>query len=96
MIQKHKYSFKAANKARTWLFYSSKKSTDKEDELHYHMGLTGLTTGKGKVENFGIRPIEVTRQHNEDCKKPLRIMGLRVIEVPPQVVTGDKLFAELI
>ncbi|KAM0013944.1 putative small GTPase superfamily, ARF/SAR type, P-loop containing nucleoside triphosphate hydrolase [Helianthus debilis subsp. tardiflorus] len=32
-----------------------------EDELLYHMGLTGLTTGKGKVnlENSGVRPIEV-------------------------------------
>ncbi|KAI7751075.1 hypothetical protein M8C21_012882, partial [Ambrosia artemisiifolia] len=32
-----------------------------EDELLYHMGLTGLTTGKGKVnmENTGVRPIEV-------------------------------------
>ncbi|KAL4580600.1 hypothetical protein LXL04_016800 [Taraxacum kok-saghyz] len=32
-----------------------------EDELRYHMGLTGLTTGKGKVnlENSGVRPLEV-------------------------------------
>lgn len=32
-----------------------------EDELRYHMGLTGLTTGKGKVNliDSGVRPLEV-------------------------------------
>lgn len=32
-----------------------------EEELRFHLGLTGLTTGKGKVnlENSGVRPLEV-------------------------------------
>ncbi|MFS7986175.1 GTP-binding protein SAR2 [Helianthus anomalus] len=32
-----------------------------EDELRHFMGLTGLTTGKGKVnlENTSVRPLEV-------------------------------------
>ena len=32
-----------------------------EDELRYHMGLTGLTTGKGKVNltDSAVRPLEV-------------------------------------
>ena len=32
-----------------------------EEELRYHIGLQGLTTGKGKVnlENLGVRPLEV-------------------------------------
>lgn len=32
-----------------------------EDELRYHMGLTGITTGKGKVNlaDSNVRPLEV-------------------------------------
>lgn len=36
-------------------------SAASEDELRYFLGLTGVTTGKGKVnlENTGVRPLEV-------------------------------------
>lgn len=32
-----------------------------QDELQYHLGLTGVTTGKGKIKlvDSGVRPLEI-------------------------------------
>ncbi|GER47378.1 flap endonuclease 1 [Striga asiatica] len=43
-----------------------------------------LETGnKEDIEKFSKRTVKVTKQHNEDCKKLLRLMGVPVIEVAP-------------
>ncbi|KAJ3700690.1 hypothetical protein LUZ61_004395 [Rhynchospora tenuis] len=37
---------------------------------------------KDAIEKFSKRTVKVTRQHNEDCKRLLRLMGVPVIEAP--------------
>ncbi|KAD3068766.1 hypothetical protein E3N88_36646 [Mikania micrantha] len=39
---------------------------------------------KEEIEKFSKRTVKVTRQHNEDCKKLLRLMGVPVIEAPSE------------
>lgn len=34
------------------------------------------------VEKYGKRTIKVTKEHNEECKKLLRLMGVPVVEAP--------------
>ncbi|XP_051146386.1 flap endonuclease 1 [Andrographis paniculata] len=42
-----------------------------------------LETGnKEDIEKFSKRTVKVTKQHNEECKKLLRLMGVPVIEAP--------------
>lgn len=44
-----------------------------------------LETGnKEEIEKFSKRTVKVTKQHNEDCKKLLRLMGVPVIEAPSE------------
>ncbi|KAI5658297.1 hypothetical protein M9H77_27090 [Catharanthus roseus] len=35
-----------------------------------------------EIEKFSKRTVKVTKQHNEDCKKLLRLMGVPVVEAP--------------
>ncbi|XP_020684247.1 flap endonuclease 1-A isoform X1 [Dendrobium catenatum] len=37
---------------------------------------------KEEIEKFSKRTVKVTKQHNEDCKRLLRLMGVPVIEAP--------------
>ncbi|XP_039115078.1 flap endonuclease 1 isoform X1 [Dioscorea cayenensis subsp. rotundata] len=37
---------------------------------------------KEGIEKYSKRTVKVTRQHNEDCKRLLRLMGVPVIEAP--------------
>lgn len=37
-----------------------------------------------EVEKFSKRTVKVTKQHNEDCKKLLRLMGIPVVEAPSE------------
>lgn len=37
-----------------------------------------------EVEKYSKRTVRVTRQHNEDCKKLLRLMGVPVVEAPSE------------
>ncbi|KAF3329057.1 flap endonuclease 1-A isoform X2 [Carex littledalei] len=37
---------------------------------------------KEAIEKFSKRTVKVTKQHNEDCKRLLRLMGVPVIEAP--------------
>lgn len=39
---------------------------------------------KEDIEKFSKRTVKVTKQHNEDCKKLLRLMGVPVIEAPSE------------
>eukprot|EP00889_Picochlorum_renovo_P005304 jgi/Picre1/32334/NNA_007680.t1 len=39
---------------------------------------------KEGIEKFSKRTIRVTREHNEDCKKLLRLMGIPVIDAPSE------------
>ncbi|XP_020573484.1 flap endonuclease 1-A isoform X3 [Phalaenopsis equestris] len=37
---------------------------------------------KEEIEKFSKRTVKVTKQHNEDCKQLLRLMGVPIIEAP--------------
>ncbi|XP_057829503.2 flap endonuclease 1 [Cryptomeria japonica] len=44
-----------------------------------------IETGvKEDIERYSKRTVKVTKQHNEDCKKLLRLMGVPVIEAPSE------------
>ncbi|PIA40763.1 hypothetical protein AQUCO_02400079v1 [Aquilegia coerulea] len=42
------------------------------------------TGDKEDIEKFSKRTVKVTKQHNDDCKKLLRLMGVPVIEAPSE------------
>nr|KJB81159.1 hypothetical protein B456_013G131700 [Gossypium raimondii] len=42
------------------------------------------TGNKDDIEKFSKRTVKVTKQHNEDCKRLLRLMGVPVIEAPSE------------
>ncbi|KAB2048712.1 hypothetical protein ES319_A13G129600v1 [Gossypium barbadense] len=57
----------------------SKRANATED-LHQ-----AIETGnKDDIEKFSKRMVKVTKQHNEDCKRLLRLMGVPVIEAPSE------------
>ncbi|KAL8545248.1 hypothetical protein ACS0TY_005440 [Phlomoides rotata] len=60
-----------------------------------------LETGnKEDIEKFSKRTVKVTKQHNDDCKKLLKLMGVPVIEAPSEaeaqcaaLCKSDKVYA---
>ncbi|KAI9081048.1 hypothetical protein K1719_037028 [Acacia pycnantha] len=42
------------------------------------------TGTKEDIEKFSKRTVKVTKQHNEDCKRLLRLMGVPVVEAPSE------------
>ncbi|KZV48160.1 flap endonuclease 1 [Dorcoceras hygrometricum] len=56
------------------------KREDATDDLN-----VALETGNmEEIEKFSKRTVKVTKQHNDDCKKLLRLMGVPVIEAPSE------------
>ncbi|KAK9109586.1 hypothetical protein Sjap_017646 [Stephania japonica] len=56
------------------------KRTDATEDL-----AEAIETGdKEDIEKFSKRTVKVTKQHNEDCKKLLRLMGVPVIDAPSE------------
>ncbi|KAK4750916.1 hypothetical protein SAY87_004398 [Trapa incisa] len=46
---------------------------------------TAIETGNQEdIEKFSKRTVKVTKQHNEDCKKLLKLMGIPVVEAPSE------------
>ncbi|CAL5401961.1 unnamed protein product [Camellia sinensis] len=39
---------------------------------------------KEEIEKFSKRTVKVTKQHNDDCKRLLKLMGVPVIEAPSE------------
>ncbi|XP_073106808.1 flap endonuclease 1 isoform X2 [Elaeis guineensis] len=62
---------------------------------------TAIEAGdKEGIEKFSKRTVKVTKQHNEDCKRLLRLMGVPVIEAPSEaeaecaaLCKSDKVYA---
>lgn len=58
----------------------SSKRADATDGL-----AAAIETGdKEDIEKFSKRTVKVTKQHNDDCKKLLRLMGVPVVEAPSE------------
>ncbi|GMH25103.1 hypothetical protein Nepgr_026946 [Nepenthes gracilis] len=56
------------------------KRADATDDLK-----EAIEVGKKEdIEKFSKRTVKVTKQHNDDCKKLLRLMGVPVIEAPSE------------
>ncbi|XVE63188.1 hypothetical protein DITRI_Ditri06bG0180200 [Diplodiscus trichospermus] len=53
------------------------KRADASEDLQQAMEIGN----KEDIEKFSKRTVKVTKQHNEDCKRLLRLMGVPVIEV---------------
>ncbi|GMJ11730.1 Flap Endonuclease I, SHADE AVOIDANCE 6 [Hibiscus trionum] len=56
------------------------KRADATEDLHQAME----TGNKEEIEKFSKRTVKVTKTHNQDCKRLLRLMGVPVIEAPSE------------
>ncbi|XP_022743750.1 flap endonuclease 1 isoform X2 [Durio zibethinus] len=56
------------------------KRADATEDLQQAME----TGNQEDIEKFSKRTVKVTKQHNEDCKRLLRLMGVPVIEAPSE------------
>lgn len=72
------------------------KRADATDDLN-----KAIETGNQEdIEKFSKRTVKVTKQHNDDCKKLLKLMGVPVIEAPSEaeaqcaaLCKSDKVYA---
>ncbi|KAJ9186073.1 hypothetical protein P3X46_005617 [Hevea brasiliensis] len=63
-----------------YLQYSYSRRADATEDL-----AQAVETGnKEDIEKFSKRTVKVTKQHNEDCKRLLKLMGVPVIEAPSE------------
>ncbi|KAI6684484.1 hypothetical protein NL676_030397, partial [Syzygium grande] len=56
------------------------KRADASEEL----ALAIVSQNKQDIEKFSKRTMKVTQQHNEDCKRLLRLMGVPLVEAPSE------------
>ncbi|KAI4369344.1 hypothetical protein MLD38_017792 [Melastoma candidum] len=60
------------------------KRSLRRNDAHEDLALAIQSGRKDDIEKFSKRTVKVTRQHNEDCKKLLRLLGLPVLEAPSE------------
>ncbi|CAM9446219.1 unnamed protein product [Choristocarpus tenellus] len=60
------------------------KRTAKRVKAEEELKTATETENKDDVDKFSKRLVKVTRQHNEDCKNLLRLMGVPVIDAPSE------------
>ncbi|KAG0448924.1 hypothetical protein HPP92_027569, partial [Vanilla planifolia] len=58
------------------------KRYSKRDDATRELATAVEEGNKEEIEKFSKRTVKVTKQHNEDCKQLLRLMGVPVIEAP--------------
>ncbi|KAG6521270.1 hypothetical protein ZIOFF_018381 [Zingiber officinale] len=73
------------------LFFRYLKRKDATNDLN-----TTIETGDLEgIEKYSKRTVKVTKQHNEDCKRLLRLMGVPTIEHPVKQKLNAQLFAKV-
>ena len=60
------------------------KRAERRKEAEAKLAEAKETQDQGDINKFNKRLVRVTRQHNEDCKKLLRLLGLPIIESPSE------------
>ncbi|XP_073140605.1 flap endonuclease 1 isoform X1 [Henckelia pumila] len=58
------------------------KRFSKREDATEGLNIALETGNMEEIEKFSKRTVKVTKQHNDDCKKLLRLMGVPVIEAP--------------
>jgi len=58
--------------------------------LFYSTNILFLTGDEENVEKFNRRLVKVSKQHNEECKELLKLMGVPFIEVTYLVIKNLK------
>ncbi|KAF5739943.1 flap endonuclease 1 isoform X1 [Tripterygium wilfordii] len=61
-----------------------KKRYSKRADATEELAAAVETGNKEDIEKFSKRTVKVSRQHNEDCKRLLKLMGVPVIEAPSE------------
>ncbi|WJX58542.1 Elongation of fatty acids protein 2, variant 2 [Trifolium repens] len=61
-----------------------KKRLSKRAEATAGLSEALETDNKEDIEKFSKRTVKVTKQHNDDCKRLLRLMGVPVVEAPSE------------
>ncbi|GAU23880.1 hypothetical protein TSUD_35500 [Trifolium subterraneum] len=61
-----------------------KKRLSKRAEATAGLSEAIETDNKEDIEKFSKRTVKVTKQHNDDCKRLLRLMGVPVVEAPSE------------
>lgn len=60
------------------------KRYSRREDAHKDLSTAIEAGDKEGIEKFSKRTVKVTKRHNEDCKKLLRLMGVPVIEAPSE------------
>ncbi|KAK9823030.1 hypothetical protein WJX81_001004 [Elliptochloris bilobata] len=60
------------------------KRTERRDEATEALEEAKETGGEADVAKYSKRTVRVTQQHNEECRRLLRLMGVPVVEAPSE------------